>query len=540
MGKAIILKERENSFPLVISKEHSILTRSSYYTNLEKYEYIGRSFKAKSIPLVDPDNITVPIINIRDFYKDHSNAITSRSSNVTDNNSFSFASYYRYIDKSSSTKKVNNGFSLDLGVFSIGAKNTITNTFASIYNNEKKSAFGQFDFYARAQSYELYSSFDNLSEISCNYLTRSYINELYNNPHQNLLETYGSFALCGYSLGGRLTALYAGNYKKDATKTTRERDMKKAVDGTYKIFNGNIGFGRKYSRITEEEKKFLDFRVSIRTLGGKKTMININTASEMSKIDVDCQAWIESLNDKSTHELSSINDNGLISISDLLLEANFKHHIEVFNKGGEISRKLIAPYILITYSSGTGNFSIANRNRSFNTRYGSPIWGGVNPDWIRLSATYVAKAFIVTRYGDYIPIKESQNFIIKSGMADINNATFPSPTYNDMKIAIEELKKEISPKFGLEIKYKHINSKDLKYQGYVSNMMDALNIEKLKKYYNSKLGLTYWLYNEDGKKYGFSIYDNYILNTYAFKSKPTGVLSSIDYRELVKYTIIGL
>ncbi len=64
---------------------------------------------------------------------------------------------------------------------------------------------------------------------------------------------------------------------------------------------------------------------------------------------------------------------------------------------------------------------------------------------------------------------------------------------------------------------------------------------KAKKYYNDNTKLTYWLFTNGDKKYGFTIFDDYILNTYAFKFKDEiPAIPTIDYRELVNYVIIGL
>jgi hypothetical protein len=498
------------------------------------YDFIGSAYKANSIPLVNSANITIPIINIKDFYNNFPNNIHIKNNNVNDATSFSFSSYNRYTTTSNVTKKINGGFNFNLGLFSIGAKRTVTEVFTSNTITEGKSVFGQLDVFLRNKQYSLYATDNILNNISVSYLDRSFLNELYNNSTKNLLDTYGSFVLSNFMSGGRATALYIGDYKYSSTSENKEKDMTTTIEGSYKStiksdslgVNGSLGFGRNYNNGSSAEQNFQNIRLSIKTFGGSKNFSSFTIPTKLETIDINLAPWVSSLNNEDTHELVEIVDNGLISLSQLVLEANFKKNIQAYNEGKEISNKLIIPHILLVYSF----YSPFNLGLSNNSLIGD-----------KFMEQYKVTAFLVTRFSDYIPIKISKGTVTKSGI-QLPGYPIPDlkPTYEDMLPLITEVTNDLKSIFGLSISYEHIDKTVLNSRGNVFDMME-MDKTKAKKYYNDMTKLTYWLFTNGIKKYGFTIFDDYILNTYAFKFKDEiPAIPTMDYRELVNYVIIGL
>ncbi|ULB35516.1 MAC/perforin domain-containing protein [Proteiniphilum propionicum] len=537
-GKIVILRERDSSFPLILSKKRELFfgTRSSttFPPTLKMYDFIGSAYKANSIPLVNSANITIPIINIKDFYNNFPNNIHIKNNNVNDATSFSFSSYNRYTTTSNVTKKINGGFNFNLGLFSIGAKRTVTEVFTSNTITEGKSVFGQLDVFLRNKQYSLYATDNILNNISVSYLDRSFLNELYNNSTKNLLDTYGSFVLSNFMSGGRATALYIGDYKYSSTSENKEKDMTTTIEGSYKStiksdslgVNGSLGFGRNYNNGSSAEQNFQNIRLSIKTFGGSKNFSSFTIPTKLETIDINLAPWVSSLNNEDTHELVEIVDNGLISLSQLVLEANFKKNIQAYNEGKEISNKLIIPHILLVYSF----YSPFNLGLSNNSLIGD-----------KFMEQYKVTAFLVTRFSDYIPIKISKGTVTKSGI-QLPGYPIPDlkPTYEDMVPLITEVTNDLKSIFGLSISYEHIDKTVLNSRGNVFDMME-MDKTKAKKYYNDMTKLTYWLFTNGIKKYGFTIFDDYILNTYAFKFKDEiPAIPTMDYRELVNYVIIGL
>ena len=70
-------------------------------------------------------------------------------------NSFSFASFVRYLEKSQVSKKVNGGFSINLGLFSIGHKIKMTEIFSSTVTNNTQGVFGELNVAIDQNVYEM-------------------------------------------------------------------------------------------------------------------------------------------------------------------------------------------------------------------------------------------------------------------------------------------------------------------------------------------------------------------------------------------------
>lgn len=70
-------------------------------------------------------------------------------------NSFSFASFDRYLEKSQVSKKVNGGFSINLGLFTIGHKRKMTEIFSSTVTNNTQGIFGELNVAIDQNVYEM-------------------------------------------------------------------------------------------------------------------------------------------------------------------------------------------------------------------------------------------------------------------------------------------------------------------------------------------------------------------------------------------------
>jgi hypothetical protein len=70
-------------------------------------------------------------------------------------NSFSFASFDRYLEKSQVSKKVNGGFSINLGLFTIGHKRKMTEIFSSTVTNNTQGVFGELNVAIDQNVYEM-------------------------------------------------------------------------------------------------------------------------------------------------------------------------------------------------------------------------------------------------------------------------------------------------------------------------------------------------------------------------------------------------
>lgn len=95
--------------------------------------------------------------------------------------SFAYTGFDRYTENSSTTKKINNaGFTLNLGLFSLGAHKTMTEVFTTSKVEESKRIFGELNIQIRDASYYMQTSSNIIKKIKLDYLTEDFKEELYN------------------------------------------------------------------------------------------------------------------------------------------------------------------------------------------------------------------------------------------------------------------------------------------------------------------------------------------------------------------------
>lgn len=123
------------------------------------------------------------------------------------------------------TKKVESGFSINVGLFSLGRKKTVTELFKTNTVNLSQELTGEVDLmYIHSRVW-----LDNVSgaqkRIAANYMNSSFISELYNTPIANIIENWGPYIVSHYYTGGRANALYVADYKENTSFEQREKDM---------------------------------------------------------------------------------------------------------------------------------------------------------------------------------------------------------------------------------------------------------------------------------------------------------------------------
>lgn len=75
--------------------------------------------RTAAYPYADAENLGHAVIDIKRLEADYDDYCTVNRIGHSVMNSFSFASFDRYLEKSQVSKKVNSGFSINLGLFSI-------------------------------------------------------------------------------------------------------------------------------------------------------------------------------------------------------------------------------------------------------------------------------------------------------------------------------------------------------------------------------------------------------------------------------------
>lgn len=494
-GKEIVLKERDSRYPLILSQRKTKPRNTKSIPTLSFSDYLGRSFTCSHFPLGNPEDIKIQVINTEKLMRDYPSYFWKNEIGKGEAQSFAYTGFDRYTENSSTTKKINNaGFTLNLGLFSLGAHKTMTEVFTTSKVEESKRIFGELNIQIRDASYYMQTSSNIIKKIKMDYLTEDFKEELYNLTPSEFFNNYGGFVLSSFITGGRATALYTGIYRNNESTETKEKNMNTDISASYgfkfqKDKDGNVsaegGIGKDYSHATTSTNKIEAMETSVKTIGGSPFFSNFSIPTSINNVDVNLSQWVSSLKDKSTHKIIDVADGGLIALTEFIMEENIKQKIKSLIENG------------------------LNKIESFQEPYIK-----MKMAWTNGQATNW-QSILVTRSNDYIIIKEK--FIVGD-----------QRTYYDAEV------NRLGKIYGLKMKLEH--------QGF-SNETNFKEIDetKMKKYIDAKHNTTYLLYTEGDKKYAYSIHYDYLLDTYAIRDFVNKLpMIEITLQDLFNYTIIAL
>lgn len=384
-NKVIVLKKRDPNYPWIPSDYKSVHTTTRNvarnYAGISHRHFLGYSFKDDIYPLEDTRNLGYKVIDIDKLYKDNPQYLDAWKNNTGAVSSFSYATFDRYVSNSTVTNSVLGGFKLNLGLFSIGNKRSLSSVFSKNVIEDKNATLGELNIIVRDSCYRLQYSSNIQSKIKEKYLSEIFKEELYNTHPSEFFSNYGGFVLTNFITGGKATAQYVGIYKKSETNETKESKMSNEIEASYNFkydinkdgtLSGNLGLGRGGNSNTSVTNEFNSIMMSIKTIGGNSSFASFSIPKEVKNTNVDLSAWVSSLNDKSTHNIIEFGNGGLIPITDLIVEENLKSQINKYYETGVSQiEKLSEPYISIEIALWTGQFHIFST--SLHTRFGQPI-----------------------------------------------------------------------------------------------------------------------------------------------------------------------
>ena len=363
-----VVKERDPNYPWIPSDYKSIFTTTRNVVEneltLSHRQLLGYSLKNDVYPLEDTRNLGYKVIDIDKLYRDNPNYFTVWKNNTGSANSFSYATFDRYISNSTLTDNISGGFSLNLGLFSIGSKNNINTVFSKSIAENENATFGELNIIVRDSCYRMQYSSNIQSKIKEKYLSDVFKDELYNTHPSEFFSNYGGFVLTNFIVGGKATAQYAGIYKKTETNETKESKLGNEIDASYGFdfsedeagkVSGNLSLGRGNNSSISVTNEFSSITMSIKTLGGNSSFASFSIPKEINNTNVDLSAWISSLNDKNTHNIVEFGRGGLIPITDFIIEANLRNQINKYYETGvsqiEALQEPYIRYALITRNS---------------------------------------------------------------------------------------------------------------------------------------------------------------------------------------------
>lgn len=513
-SKDILLQDRDPNIPLVLmnnknEKKDKTSINSIPDQVLDLRYYLGRSYALNTNLDGNPESVKFRVIDIERFLNENPGYYLPKDIGTSEAISFSYTSFDRYENKSNYTKKITSGFSLNLGLFSLGAKHSMTEVFSSNKVNEDKRIFGELSVKVKGVAYSFLNTSNVKHQIATKYLDKTFLNEIYNTPTGEFLDSYGTFILTDFLTGGKTNALYSGIYSKETSDTSKETDMDNSINASYGFkvgkdadgkVSGDFGFGKKNSGSSSISKEISDLTMSVRTVGGSKTFGSFTVPKKIEDIDINLSSWVSSLNDRATHNIIGINDNGLSPITDYILEENLKQGIQKHHLGYMNVRSFQEPKIEIR-KIRINNNQLALMCMYLVTRFG---------DQIMFQSTTPADGFV--RIGDNAKFMEVAN-------------RFKGTKGDHYKIKITANTTEYYLGGNNTV---NVNFADLK-EG------------EMKKFTDANSGITYLFQSGENKKLAYAIHDDYVLDTYGIRawvnSMPTENISS---RTLAEYTIVGL
>lgn len=490
----IVLKERNFSCPWIPMERTKVDRNLSFKSNMTFDDCLGCGYRDDFFPVGNINNVTYSVIDIKKVLANTS-YVKSRSLNEGDAKSFAYSSFDRYTENSSVTKKIGGGFSFSLGLFSIGAKKKMTEIFTQSLIEEQKRVFGELDVIYRSSRYIMQMSSRIRKELVLNYLSGDFKKELYETTPSELFYNYGGFVLSDFITGGRAVAVYTGLYNSNETAQVKEKDVTTDIEASYGFklnddsgsVSGNLGFGKAYSDGKTTSNKITSFTMSVKTIGGAPEFSSFLTPQGIDNVNINLSSWLSSLNDAKKHSIIDVSDNGLLPLTDFIMEENLKMGFSNFYDGRPSGvQAWQEPYINI---------------------YLARIQG----------STAIVKTSLVTRFNDEILLN-----IKYIAMGAVNGY-------------IQQEMERVSNIWGVKI----ISDANKKYSVTVN--LDGIDETKMTKYIDSINNTTYLLYSANGKKYGYSIHMDRLLNDYVIKKYVDGLQSVIiDPDNLFDYKIVAL
>lgn len=345
----VILQERNPELPTewtkIISKTRAL---SGGFIPLE--DYVGYGYSVGNSFIGDHNNITSPIVSLTKLRESFTTAITAQNIGETDISMVAYTDYDRYEEKINIKRVVKNGFTLNLGMFKLGRKNTQTEIFKSTNISETQRVHGELGIELRHGKYTLNTTSVVMKKIASECLDDIFLMSLYLTPISEILKDFGPLVVVGYFTGGRASALYDAqtDYKYDFESV--EKDITEKIESSYtwakdSTTKGDLEFGFNKGNAISQTNKIKNLYCYIHTTGGLAAIET--TAKNIEEMNISLAPWISSLTEKETHVIIGFQDSGLMGLSEFVMEENFKRRIQDTHLGFTSNIELVEPFIEI-------------------------------------------------------------------------------------------------------------------------------------------------------------------------------------------------
>ena len=517
----VVIQKRNPNLPEVVTKaptfEEGLTRNNATIGSSDKFLGYGyKLYNGNYIPS-DFDNFTHSILNIEAIKAYDESYVDEKYPNWNDQSSYTYYNFDDYTHFSTESKTIKTGFSLNLGLFSIGKKRTTVETFRTFINETMEQTYGEMNILFAHGKFMLLNSSGSTKVYARQFLRRSFINNLYNSTISSVINSYGDLVVVGYYTGGRAFAQYMGNAASSTNVEQRTKSLDTSITAslTYEgdSLNASFGFNGKNGNFDSTVYKKQDIFLRVKTLGGIQNEESaINTTMSLKDINIDLQSWRKSLNDSKNHTVIDLTQEGLFPMSDFVLERNFQRRFDDTSKNILLPvTRLYTPSIMITRILKKTSTSGDN--------------------------LYEVAAVLVTRQGDQI--------VLSNG-----NATDAELKQNeDNNVFLEKAKaiaEEKSKYFSSDIQISYNTTKRLNpmFRSPLCIVLENFNENGFYKYYNETTNMEY-LYDPT-TKLCFSFLaddgDESMLEVYGLSTWVSNLTEKrISMATLANlYTIIGL
>lgn len=517
----VVIQKRNPNLPEVVTKaptfEEGLTRNNATIGSSDKFLGYGyKLYNGNYIPS-DFDNFTHSILNIEAIKAYDESYVDEKYPNWNDQSSYTYYNFDDYTHFSTESKTIKTGFSLNLGLFSIGKKRTTVETFRTFINETMEQTYGEMNILFAHGKFMLLNSSGSTKVYARQFLRRSFINNLYTSTISSVINSYGDLVVVGYYTGGRAFAQYMGNAASSTHVEQRTKSLDTSITAslTYEgdSLNASFGFNGKNGNFDSTVYKKQDIFLRVKTLGGIQNEESaINTTMSLKDINIDLQSWRKSLNDSKNHTVIDLTQEGLFPMSDFVLERNFQRRFDDTSKNILLPvTRLYTPSIMITRVLKKTSTSGDN--------------------------LYEVAAVLVTRQGDQI--------VLSNG-----NATDAELKQNeDNNVFLEKAKaiaEEKSKYFSSDIQISYNTTKRLNpmFRSPLCIVLENFNENGFYKYYNETTNMEY-LYDPT-TKLCFSFLaddgDESMLEVYGLSTWVSNLTEKrISMATLANlYTIIGL
>ena len=517
----VVIQKRNPNLPEVVTKaptfEEGLTRNNATIGSSDKFLGYGyKLYNGNYIPS-DFDNFTHSILNIEAIKAYDESYVDEKYPNWNDQSSYTYYNFDDYTHFSTESKTIKTGFSLNLGLFSIGKKRTTVETFRTFINDTMEQTYGELNILFAHGKFMLLNSSGSTKVYARQFLRRSFINNLYTSTISSVINSYGDLVVVGYYTGGRAFAQYMGNAASSTNVEQRTKSLDTSITASLTdegdSLNASFGFNGKNGNFDSTVYKKQDIFLRVKTLGGIQNEESaINTTMSLKDINIDLQSWRKSLNDSKNHTVIDLTQEGLFPMSDFVLERNFQRRFDDTSKNILLPvTRLYTPSIMITRILKKTSTSGDN--------------------------LYEVAAVLVTRQGDQI--------VLSNG-----NATDAELKQNeDNNVFLEKAKaiaEEKSKYFSSDIQISYNTTKRLNpmFRSPLCIVLENFNENGFYKYYNETTNMEY-LYDPT-TKLCFSFLaddgDESMLEVYGLSTWVSNLTEKrISMATLANlYTIIGL